>query len=116
MIQSDYGGAAAAECLRRAVFDYLRGRGKGFEHNYKILIRLYANLRGLHKAYHHVQLPSPKSHVDAVSDFVLDFNKSNPLSDFIDAGNNHGAADTKLRGRGPVLSSWRDAHLINQQI
>ena len=56
---------------------------------------MYANLRGLGKTYFDGGvLPTPA----AFSDFVLGFNKSHPLCDFIDAGNHKEAADTKLKG------------------
>lgn len=105
MIQSSHGGHAAAENLRRAVFDYMLGLGKGFGINDKILIRVYASLRGLQKAYQHVALPPSRLHSEAVSNFVLDFNKSDPLNDFIDAGNNNGAADNKLIGQNCLRRS-----------
>ena len=89
------GGDEAAKLLRRAVFDYLR-YDKDFKHDHKIVIRVYANYRGLCYAYVNIAgiLPTAK----VFSDFVLGFNKAHPLCDFIDAGNHKEAADTKLKG------------------
>lgn len=88
------GGDEAAKLLRRAVFNYLRYE-EDFKHDYRIVIRVYANLRGLSKTYADKGiLPNTA----AFSEFVLGFNKAHPLCDFIDAGNHKEAADTKLKG------------------
>ena len=95
------GGDEAAKLLRRAVFEYLR-YDEDFKHDYKIVIRVYANIRGLSKTYADKGiLPSPV----AFQEFVLGFNKAHPLCDFIDAGNHKEAADTKLKGIGVVPCS-----------
>ena len=76
------------------MFDYLR-HDKDFKHDHRIVIRVYANLRGLSKTYADKGiLPNTA----AFSEFVLGFNKAHPLFDFIDAGNHKEAADTKLKG------------------
>lgn len=89
------GGDEAAKRLKQAIFDELRYE-PDFKHDERILIRVYANLRGLGKAYvdHNIL-----SSTDIFSNFVLGFNKAHPLCDFIDAGNHKEAADNKLRGR-----------------
>ena len=93
------GGDEAAKLLRQAVFNYLRYE-EDFKHDHKIVIRVYANLRGLSKTYADKGiLPN----IAAFSEFVLGFNKAHPLCDFIDAGNHKEAADTKLKG---TLSKW----------
>lgn len=95
------GGDEAAKRLRKSVFDYLR-YDESFKHDHRIVIKVYANLRGLSKTYATNRiLPN----TTAFSDFVLGFNKAHPLCDFIDAGNQKEAADTKLRG----MSSNRDS-------
>ncbi|KAK5957286.1 hypothetical protein OHC33_001658 [Knufia fluminis] len=87
------GGDEAAKLLRQAVFDYLR-YDENFKHDHKIVIRVYASLRGLSKTYAEKGiLPNTA----AFSEFVLGFNKAHPLCDFIDAGNHKEAADTKLK-------------------
>jgi hypothetical protein len=88
------GGDEAAKLLRRAVFDYLR-YDPDFKHDQKIVIQVYANLRGLSKTYSDKGiLPNTA----AFAEFVLGFNKAHPLCVFIDAGNHKEAADTKLKG------------------
>jgi len=88
------GGDEAAKLLRQAVFDYLR-YDEEFKHDHKIVIRVYANIRGLSKTYADKGvLPNTA----AFSEFVLGFNKAHPLCEFVDAGNHKEAADTKLKG------------------
>jgi len=95
------GGDEAAKLLRQAVFDYLR-HDEDFKHDEKIVIRIYANLRGLSKTYAEKGiLPNTAS----FSEFVLGFNKAHPLCDFIDAGNHKEAADTKLKGETSKTTS-----------
>jgi len=88
------GGDQAAKLLKQAVIDYLR-HDEDFKYDNKILIRVYANIRGLSKTYVDNRiLPNTA----AFHEFVLGFNKAHPLCDFIDAGNHKEAADTKLKG------------------
>ena len=92
--QGATGGDETAKLLRRAVFEYLRYE-QDFKHDHKIIIRVYANIRGLSKTYIEKGiLPSMSS----FSDFVLGFNKSHPLCEFIDAGNHKEATDSKIKG------------------
>lgn len=101
------GGDEAAKLLRRAVFDYLRN-DPNFKHDHKIIVRIYANLRGLNRTYIEKGI-LPNTTV--FTEFVLGFNKAHPLCDFIDAGNHKEAADSKLKGtrsnatRLPVTSN-----------
>ena len=88
------GGDEAAKLLRKAVFEYLR-YDEDFKHDYKIVIRVYANIRGLSKTYAEKGI---LLNTTAFHEFVLGFNKAHPLCDFIDAGNHKEAADTKLKG------------------
>ncbi|KAJ9606162.1 hypothetical protein H2200_009123 [Cladophialophora chaetospira] len=88
-----HGGDAAAKLLRKAVFEYLRN-DPHFKHDHKIIIRIYANLRGLTRTYIEKGiLPN----TTLFTEFVLGFNKAHPLCDFIDAGNHKEAADQKLK-------------------
>lgn len=88
------GGDQAAKLLKQAVIDYLR-HDEDFKYDNKIVIRVYANIRGLSKTYVDNRiLPNTA----AFHEFVLGFNKAHPLCDFIDAGNHKEAADTKLKG------------------
>ena len=73
---------------------------------------MYANIRGLAKAYYeNGYLNRP----DDFADFMLGFNKSHPLCDFIDAGNHKEAADRKLQGKYCAVSSALRMRLIERQ-
>lgn len=88
------GGDEAAKLLRRAVFDHLR-YDANFKLDHKIVVRVYANVRGLSKAYSDEGvLLNP----NIFSDFALGFNQAHPLCELIDAGNHKKAAETKLKG------------------
>ena len=102
------GGDKAAKLLNQAVFEYLR-YDEDFKHDSRIVIRVYANLRGLSKTYVDKGiLPNTAT----FSEFVLGFNKAHPLCDFIDAGDHKEAADTKLKGAlyKPSLLTVADFH------
>lgn len=88
------GGDAAAKGLQKAVFDYLRHE-EDFAHDTKIVVRVYANFLGLSRTYVNKGILQRET---TFADFVLGFNKSNPLCDFVDAGNHKEAADSKLKG------------------
>ena len=102
------GGDDAAKRLQQAVLEYLR-YDEDFEYNHKIVIRVYANLRGLSKTYADKRiLPS----MSAFSEFVLGFNKAHPLCDFVDAGNHKEAADTKIKGRCSLETSRHTLQML----
>lgn len=98
------GGDQAAKRLRKAVFEYLR-YDENFNHDHKIVIKVYANLRGLTKTY---TTNSIVPHTAAFHEFLLGFNKAHPLCDFIDAGNQKEAADTKIKGAFPINTTFPD--------
>lgn len=58
-------------------------------------------MRGLSKLYTQYGLLSK---AEDFGEFVLGFNKSNPLTDWIDSGNHKESADKKIQG---VLMTWR---------
>lgn len=89
------GGEVAAKLLSNSVSEWLRP-DKDFRLDHKIVLRVYANYRGLCKTY--VNMSGILPDVNLFNDFVLGFNKAHPLCDFIDAGNHKEAADTKLKG------------------
>ena len=88
------GGEEAARLLRRAVIDDLR-HDKEFYYDHKIVIRVYANIRGLSKTY------ADKGILPILAsfpDFVLGFNQVFPLCDFVDAGTHKEAVEAKIKG------------------
>lgn len=98
------GGDEAAKLLRQAVFKYL-DQNSDFKHDTKIVIRVYANLRGLSKTYVDLGI---LPHINSFAEFVVGFNKAHPLFDFVDAGNHKEAADTKLKGEPTYFHTSHD--------
>ena len=88
------GGERAARDLRQSILDHLKDKAY-FQHDYKILIRVYANLQGLSKTYNDARIiPNSKVFLD----FVQTFNKTHELVEIVDAGNDKEAADSKIKG------------------
>ncbi|KAJ4389633.1 hypothetical protein N0V93_007105 [Gnomoniopsis smithogilvyi] len=87
------GGSEAATLLNTRIKSSLAG--KGLEHC-EIMVRVYANVVGLSKALHKAGLANPEKR--SLASFIANFNRSFPLTDFIDAGEYKENADFKLRG------------------
>lgn len=90
---SDDGGSLAAQRLNDTVRDSLRR--KGLEHC-SVVIRAYGNVAGLSKALAKAGLIG--AHSRSLAPFIANFNRSYPLTDFVDAGELKENADFKLRG------------------
>ncbi|RMZ78169.1 hypothetical protein DV738_g4086, partial [Chaetothyriales sp. CBS 135597] len=90
------GGERAAQKLRQSVFDYLRGK-PFFQHDFKIIIKVYVNLQGLCRPY--VENKIVPSYTTLYY-FVQGFNKTNDYVEMVDAGNLKEAADTKVKASG----------------
>ncbi|KXT08701.1 hypothetical protein AC579_7581 [Pseudocercospora musae] len=86
------GGTRAAQLLHDVVRTSLRTRG--LEHC-KVMVRVYANLAGLSKALSKSKLAGPEKR--SLTPFVANFNRSNELFDFVDAGELKENADFKIR-------------------
>ncbi|KAL8904692.1 MAG: hypothetical protein Q9171_006960 [Xanthocarpia ochracea] len=63
--------------------------------NWKIIVRVYANLEGLLKKYAYIDFDEEKK---ALRQFVAGFTQSQPLFDFVDAGEGKERADHKIKG------------------
>jgi hypothetical protein len=66
------------------------------DHKVKVLIRVYANVKGMSKAYKDANI-LPEQHI--FGEFVQGFNMAEPLCDFVDAGTGKECADEKLKGK-----------------
>ncbi|KIW15332.1 hypothetical protein PV08_05378 [Exophiala spinifera] len=88
------GGEAAGKHLRSSVLDYYKTNPK-FHADDRVIIRVYANVRGLSRTLKAAKIISDESTFDQ---FIAGFNKSHPLSDYVDAGVHKEAADSKLKG------------------
>lgn len=87
------GGSEAAALLNTRIRSSLAA--KGLEHC-EVMVRVYANVVGLSKALSKAGLAGPEKR--SLSPFIANFNRSLPLTDFIDAGEYKENADFKLRG------------------
>ena len=96
LLSKEDGGQRAAQLLDDAVKASLRQKGL---YNCKVMVRIYANLAGLSKALARAKLSG--SNPRSIATFVANFNRSNDLFDFVDAGELKENADFKLR------SMWR---------
>jgi hypothetical protein len=85
------------------VLDYYKTNPR-FHADDRIIIRVYANVRGLGRTYKAAKIIPEESVFDQ---FITGFNKSHPLSDYIDAGAHKEAADSKMKGM------WRYMSLIS---
>ena len=89
------GGEHTAQKLREATLDYAKNLDETSKYDVEIVVRIYANIEGLNKTYRDTKILSSPSQFDM---FVRGFNKSHPLCDFVDAGNDKEAADSKIKG------------------
>lgn len=87
------GGSQAAQLLNDSIKASLRR--KGLEHC-DVMVRVYANVAGLSKALGKAGLVA--SDKRSLAPFIANFNRSYPLTDFVDAGEFKENADFKLRG------------------
>ena len=66
---------------------------------YKLIVRVYANVKGLFKTYRDHSICSERKCLD---DFIRGFNMADPLFDFVDAGSGKECADAKLKSTWPL--------------
>jgi hypothetical protein len=88
------GGEDAGKHLRTAILDYHKTHPR-YHADDRIIIHVYANCHGLGRTYKAAKIIPDESVFDQ---FMMGFNSSHPLSDYIDAGNRKEAADSKLKG------------------
>ncbi|KAL8330263.1 hypothetical protein RB593_001329 [Gaeumannomyces tritici] len=92
------GGRRAAQSLKQGVksqLDALADEGK--DPRLQVVVRVYANLKGLAKVYKDTCTIFPDVPSASVDEFVRGFNMLDPLCDFIDAGNGKECADEKIK-------------------
>ncbi|OAP57473.1 hypothetical protein AYL99_08211 [Fonsecaea erecta] len=87
------GGEEAGKHLRAAIVEYYKTNPR-YRADDRVIIRVYANTRGLSRTYKAAKIISDENVFDL---FTVGFNKSHPLSDYIDAGNHKEAADSKMK-------------------
>lgn len=96
------GGIEAARLLFESVKKHLRDLDDGADtlyagaHEWRIMLRVYANLAGLSAALtRHGIIKSGKD----LNDFFSGFTRGQPLFDFVNAGVEKEGADHKIRGK-----------------
>ncbi|EEU33462.1 uncharacterized protein NECHADRAFT_89465 [Fusarium vanettenii 77-13-4] len=88
------GGQKTASLLRQAVDEDLKcTMGSGASH-VRVIVRVYANLKGLAKTYKDHDILSDLA---TLFEFVRGFNMGDDLCDFVDAGNGKECADEKIK-------------------
>lgn len=95
MKAKDEGGVAAAQELHAQIKNHLDSEG-GSISSARIMVRIYANLKGLSHALARDNLSGNESR--SLAPFVAGFNRAQELFDFVDAGEKKEAADFKIRG------------------
>jgi hypothetical protein len=90
------GGKRAVVLLKQAVEEELRTSIPSAAHHVKVVVRVYANIRGLANAYCEMEiLPQPV----LFEDFVRGFNMGDAMCDYVDAGNGKECSDEKVKGK-----------------
>ncbi|KAK3337556.1 hypothetical protein B0T19DRAFT_413070 [Cercophora scortea] len=91
------GGKKTASLLKQAVENELWSRASpdtDVSPNLQVLVRVYANMRGLAKTYKEMDiLPD----VASLDEFVRGFNMGDALCDFVEAGNGKECSDEKVK-------------------
>lgn len=89
------GGKRAAGLLKQAVEEELRSSLPAVAHYVQVVIRVYANIKGLAKTYKETDILRQPAFFD---DFVRGFNMGDPTCDYVDAGNGKECSDEKIKG------------------
>ena len=96
------GGKEAAGILWGAVRDYVHQKIPGLSSDYKIVTRVYANLKGLGEVCHRSGILDSPS---VLEDFARGFTGSKQLFDFVDVGTGKDRADDKISGKASTKTA-----------
>ncbi|KAH6688541.1 hypothetical protein F5X68DRAFT_80475 [Plectosphaerella plurivora] len=99
------GGMRAATLLRQAVEEDLRSSVSDAAHHLQVIVRVYANVKGLAATYVRAGILSDPAILD---DFIRGFNMYDAMCDFVDAGNGKECADEKVKA--VFKQSLNDVH------
>ena len=94
--KGETGGKEAAGQLWTAVRDYVRLNMPDLSSDYKIVTRLYANLKGLGETFRKAGIVEDSS---IVENFARGLTGSKQLFDFVDVGSGKDRADEKISGK-----------------
>ncbi|KAJ0166651.1 hypothetical protein CTA2_6440 [Colletotrichum tanaceti] len=88
------GGKKASSFLEQAVASELRSVDRSLPHHLRVVVRVFANLKGLAATYAETgTIRDP----GVFCEFVRGFNMTSAMCDFVDAGNGKECADEKLK-------------------
>lgn len=93
--QGEIGGKEAAVSLSSSVRDYVGQTILDLSSDYKIVTRVYANLKGLGDVCHRAGILMKPS---IIEEFARGFTGSKHLFDFVDVGMGKDRADEKVSG------------------
>jgi hypothetical protein len=93
------GGKRAASMLKQAIEEELRASGPAAAHHAQVIVRVYANMKGLAKTYKEMDVLQQATPFE---DFVRGFNMGDAMCDYIDAGDGKECSDAKIKGRKRV--------------
>ncbi|KAK1978457.1 hypothetical protein LZ30DRAFT_728836 [Colletotrichum cereale] len=89
------GGKKASSFVRQAMLSELKSVDPSLPHHLQFVVRVFANLKGLAKTYTELGTILDPS---VLYEFVRGFNMTNPMCEFVDAGNGKECADEKMKG------------------
>ena len=92
---AEEGGKTAANLIWTAVRDHVARFLSEIASDYKIVVRVYAHLKGLSSACHNAGIVDNPANVE---NFARGFNGSKQLFDFVDVGHGKDRADEKITG------------------
>ena len=98
--RGEAGGKDAARLLWKSVTDHLDQNSVKVPSDYKIVTRIYANLKGLGDV---CQRSGVIDRSEVLEDFARGFTGSKQLFDFVDVGMGKDRADDKISGRNLTL-------------
>ncbi|KAI5460831.1 hypothetical protein BGZ63DRAFT_358947 [Mariannaea sp. PMI_226] len=87
------GGKKTASLLKQAVEEKLRSSGVVTAHHLQVIIRVYANVKGLVKKYKEMEVLTETT----FDEFVRGFNIGDVMCDYVDAGNGKECSDEKVK-------------------
>ncbi|KAL6863275.1 hypothetical protein ACO1O0_003522 [Amphichorda felina] len=88
------GGKKAAGLLKQAVEEKLKATSAASVHHLQVIVRVYANMKGLDKTYKELQILPEFTTID---EFVRGFNMGYSMCDYVDAGNGKECSDEKVK-------------------
>ncbi len=97
--KGEAGGKEAARLLWNSVAEYVNQNLDSIPSNYKIVTRIYANLKGLGDVCQKSGLIEKS---EAIEDFARGFTGSKQLFDFVDVGMGKDRADDKISGKSTI--------------